>query len=219
MTRRKSRLPKYFSTVLVALVVTSVLDYRENGALTWPRELLLSAAESSTAFAGALQELAGNEPAAPAAIITSAELSTQDAFADTQQLSGLVFKITDGDTFKLRVDGRQEKIIRLHGIDAPERDQPHGSDATAALSARIASRQVTVRVEDTDNYGRLVGTVFVDDENINLTMVSEGHAWWYEYYAKTNRELEVAQTQARLARRGLWSDRSAVAPWDWRRAH
>lgn len=219
MTSRKSRLPKYFRTVLIALAVTSVLDYRENGELTWPRALLLSAAESSTGFAHALQALAGNEPAAPAAIITSAELSTQNAFADPQQLSGIVFKITDGDTFKLRVDGREEEIIRLHGIDAPERDQPHGSDATAALSDWIASRQVTVQVEDTDNYGRLVGTVFVDDENINLAMVSAGHAWWYEYYAKTNHELETAQGQARSARRGLWSDRSAVAPWDWRRAH
>lgn len=71
-------------------------------------------------------------------------------------------------------------------------------------------------VSDVDNYGRLVGTVFVGDRNINLAMVEQGHAWWYEKYARKAFELELAEQQARAARLGLWANGSAVAPWEWR---
>jgi endonuclease YncB( thermonuclease family) len=74
-----------------------------------------------------------------------------------------------------------------------------------------------VAVEDVDIYGRLVGTVFVNDSNINLAMVEQGHAWWYEQYARDAFELELAEQQARAARRGLWASGTAVEPWEWRR--
>ncbi len=40
-----------------------------------------------------------------------------------------VDRVSDGDTIVLMYRTR----IRLHGIDAPERDQPYGDMATAAL--------------------------------------------------------------------------------------
>ena len=43
-----------------------------------------------------------------------------------------------------------------------------------------------------------MGTVYQDGENINLTMVSEGHGWWYRQYAKSAGELEDAEKAARL---------------------
>ena len=44
-----------------------------------------------------------------------------------------VDRVTDGDTIVL-MDRRR---IRLHGIDAPEQDQPYGSVATAALKYMV----------------------------------------------------------------------------------
>ena len=41
-----------------------------------------------------------------------------------------VDRVTDGDTIVLMDRTR----VRLHGIDAPERDQPYGPIATAALA-------------------------------------------------------------------------------------
>ena len=63
-----------------------------------------------------------------------------------------VDRITDGDTIVLRGSTR----VRLHGIDTPERDQPYGSEATAALENMVETSVYIVEV-DTDRYGRMVG--------------------------------------------------------------
>jgi endonuclease YncB( thermonuclease family) len=143
--------------------------------------------------------------------------SQPDPFLNAAMLEGRVTRVSDGDTFTLRYYGVQNETIRLHGIDAPERDQPHGAEAGAALARMVADRDVRVRVEDTDIYGRIVGTVFLDDENINLRMVREGHAWWYEFYARNDADLREAHANARAARRGLWAGNNPMAPWDYRR--
>ncbi len=48
-------------------------------------------------------------------------------------------------------------------------------------------------------------------------MVGQGMAWWYRQYAPTDRELARLEADARLTGRGLWAQRGAVAPWDWRK--
>ena len=63
-----------------------------------------------------------------------------------------VDRVTDGDTIVLMDRTR----VRLHGIDAPERDQRHGPTATAALASMVAGSVYLAEVDE-DRYGRLVG--------------------------------------------------------------
>ena len=63
--------------------------------------------------------------------------------------------MTDGDTIVLMDRTR----VRLHGIDAPERDQPYGPIATAALEYMVARSIYLVEVDE-DRYGRLVGQLY-----------------------------------------------------------
>lgn len=123
-------------------------------------------------------------------------------------------RVTDGDTVVLR-DGTR---VRLHGIDAPERNQPYGSQATAALKLMM-DRFVYFLETDTDRYGRVVGQLSHAGEgyDINASMVCAGYAWWYERYARLNSDLEDCQESAQMGRLGLWADDSPVAPWVWRR--
>lgn len=123
-------------------------------------------------------------------------------------------RVTDGDTVVLR-DGTR---IRLHGIDAPEKDQPYGSQATAALEY-MANQAVYVLEVDVDRYGRLVGQLYNADEgyDINASMVCAGFAWWYERYAKDSELLRTCQLNARGGSKGLWSDPGPIPPWEWRR--
>ena len=130
---------------------------------------------------------------------------------------GRVTKITDGDTVKILATDWNEYTIRLYGIDTPERDQVHGTAAGNALREKIFLRKVSVSINDKDDYGRYVGTIYHDDRNINLEMVQEGHAWWYEYYAQGERHLRDAQASARENGIGLWAYQSPVPPWEWRR--
>ena len=59
--------------------------------------------------------------------------------------------------------------------------------------------------------------------DVNLEQVKAGFAWWYEDYAKEQpladqQSYAAAQTDARGARRGLWTDSNPIPPWDFRRS-
>ncbi|MDC0507515.1 thermonuclease family protein [Luminiphilus sp.] len=123
-------------------------------------------------------------------------------------------RILDGDTVVTTEDIR----IRLWGIDTPERDQSYGSDATEALTEMLHDQQLYLETKDVDRYGRTVGVIYTaDGDEINLEMVCDGHAWWYERYAKRATDYEQCQEDAQKKKRGLWVDEEPIAPWEWRR--
>ena len=125
-----------------------------------------------------------------------------------------VDRVSDGDTIVLMDRTR----IRLHGIDAPERDQPYGDMATAALKYMVG-RSVYYVETDTDGYGRMVANPYhsKDGYDINASMVCAGYAWWYERYAPDSELLEGCQEEAQQAPKGLWADDEPMPPWEWRR--
>ena len=123
-------------------------------------------------------------------------------------------RISDGDTVVTIEDIR----IRLWGIDTPERDQSYGTDATQALTVMLHNQQLYLETKDVDRYGRTVGVIYTaDGGEVNLEMVCDGHAWWYERYAKRATDYKQCQEDAQENKRGLWAEEDAVAPWDWRR--
>ena len=125
-----------------------------------------------------------------------------------------VDRITDGDTIVLMDSTR----VRLHGTDTPERDQPYGSEATAALESMVEGSVYILEV-DTDRYGRMVGQLYHSTEgyDINASMVCAGHAWWYERYAPNSELLESCHKEAQSAPKGLWESDDPMPPWKWRR--
>lgn len=142
------------------------------------------------------------------------------AIADT--LRGSVIVVIDGDTvlFKpehYRAASRAFLKIRLADIDAPEQDQPHGDAATRALTDLVLQKQVEIDTVATDTYGRKVALLRVGALQVNQEMVRQGHAWAFTRYRRSP-ELDAAQREARLARRGLWAADEPVSPWAWRRA-
>ncbi|MDA7581870.1 thermonuclease family protein [Luminiphilus sp.] len=123
-------------------------------------------------------------------------------------------RVSDGDTVVTTEDTR----IRLWSIDTPERDQPHGADATAALTEMLRNEQLYLETKDVDRYGRTVGVIYTDGgDEINLEMVCDGHAWWYERYAKKATDYKQCQEDTQQNKHGLWAEEEPIAPWDWRR--
>ena len=125
-----------------------------------------------------------------------------------------VDRIVDGDTIVLMDRTR----IRLHGIDAPEKNQPYGSESTAALEKMVMQSVYLLEV-DVDRYGRVVGQLYhsKDGYDINASMVCAGYAWWYERYAPDSQILNDCQIEAQQAPKGLWEDKDPMPPWEWRR--
>lgn len=135
------------------------------------------------------------------------------AAADT--LSGMVVSVADGDTLTV-LDGSNSQIkVRLNGIDAPERGQPFGTKARDRLAELTAGKTVAVNGSKRDRYGRTLGRVEVEGQDVNRQMVLDGMAWHYKQYSDDQR-LADAEAAARAAKRGLWADAAPVPPWEWR---
>lgn len=131
-----------------------------------------------------------------------------------QQLHGRVVRVIDGDTVVVLVD-RQQVHVRLSQIDAPEHNQPWGNRSKQQLAALVARREVVVEDDGRDRYGRTIGEIFVDGQDINRAMVAAGMAWAYRQYLHDASLLGIERT-ARTEHRGLWADPAPVPPWEWR---
>lgn len=132
------------------------------------------------------------------------------------ETSGKVVYVTDGDTFHMLIDGEKVKV-RMAGIDAPETSQPYGLEAKEHLMSMIKENEVSIIVDETDRYGRLVAYVYLDGKDINREMILSGYAWWYEKYAPNKVDYQAAQVEAKAKRKGLWAQPKPIAPWNWRR--
>lgn len=122
-----------------------------------------------------------------------------------------VVTVIDGDTFD--IGGAR---VRLHAIDAPERDQtcedPSGAvwacgdwvrrETRALFEGRIASCQQ----RDMDRYGRIVATCRIDGIDMGGTLVSSGLAFAYRRYGM---DYDLAEKGAAVAGRGLHATKVA----------
>jgi len=75
-------------------------------------------------------------------------------------------------------------VIRVAGIDAPEREQQFGQQSAANLSRAALNKPVTGEYHKQDRYGRLVGKVMIDGTDIDLMQISAGLAWQYKAYVQ-----------------------------------
>lgn len=134
-----------------------------------------------------------------------------------QTLAGRVVGVSDGDTITVLTAEKRRVKVRLHGIDCPESHQAFGAKAKQFASAIAFGKDASLRVTDTDRYGRTVAVVTIGGKVVNHELVRAGLAWWYRQYAPGDRTLERLENEARRAKRGLWADKSPTPPWEFRR--
>ncbi len=152
-------------------------------------------------------------------VLAAACLLPAATSADELDFSGTVGRIFDGDSFLVRPAKGRDVDVRLQDIDAPEKSQPYGNTARAALVKLIADRQVFVDVIETDRYGRKVVRVYREPDRLDVAkaMVRDGHVWVYRRTIHDRSFIEL-EDAARASRRGLWAlppdDR--LPPWQYR---
>lgn len=155
-------------------------------------------------------------PAVLVLALGCSQRSPAAADPDSLRVAGTVTRVADGDSFDMKLPAGIV-AVRLHAIDAPERGQPYGQNAYAALNSRIAGRTIEIQVVERDQYGRQVAVAYVDGRNLNAELVASGHAWVYRQYV-TDPQLCHLEAQARTRKVGIWALPAVdqVAPWDWR---
>ena len=149
--------------------------------------------------------------------LATCELTRPPLEGDEGVFYGPFVRAIDGDTFEARVQGVYMDF-RLAEADAPESDQPYGSQAYDALFSLLRGKSLVLVPIDTDRYGRTVVFVWAANVCVNKELVRRGAAWFYDEYSSSN-ALHNVEEDARDAKRGLWALPASkrVEPWIWRK--
>ena len=109
-------------------------------------------------------------------------------------------RVVDGDTIDVTIDLGfdlyKKERVRVAGVDTPEKrtrnleEKALGLDATQWLKEKLEGAidgddELTIRTElkgGVGKYGRLLGWLYVGDEEVSLNeqMITEGYAWDYD---------------------------------------
>lgn len=87
-------------------------------------------------------------------------------------IPGEEIKVPDGDTSTIVDSANRKHRVRFLGIDAPEKNQASGQACGRSLSDKIYGETVKVEYDKKDRYGRILGTVYLGDRNVNLEQVT-----------------------------------------------
>ena len=110
--------------------------------------------------------------------------------------------------------------IRLYGIDAPEHRQPAQKDGRwynqgkwvkGELIQAVGGKYVRVDVQGYDKFGRTLGIVFCDGNDICEWMVRSGLA-----IVAYSDKYKVQEQHARQNRLGIWGNQVSYDPKHWR---
>ena len=140
-----------------------------------------------------------------------------------------VSRIIDGDTIQVK-KGAIKLTVRLVGIDAPEVShkknepgQPFSQQSTKYLAKIALNRSADVKSYGADRYGRVLGEIFVDGNNVNLEMLKAGLAEVYRGTPAPGQDVGPywkAEEEARKAGRGMWVQGDKyVSPREWRKTN
>ena len=124
-----------------------------------------------------------------------------------------IIKVVDGDTIDadidLGFDISLSKRIRLAAVDTPEsrtsdaNEKKYGLESKEWLKHKVESaKNILIKTElpdSTEKYGRIIGHLFVNDQesSLNDQMITEGYAWEYSGGTKKKNfaELDVKRTR------------------------
>ena len=154
---------------------------------------------------------------AKGAVARKAALTKPTVTVETGSLVRLD-KPIDGDTLLVRI-GEDTATLRIVGIKAFNPDllrDPFAGWGKEAMSTinRLSDGKplrVLANVPAKDKAGRILATLYVDDEDLGLELVRQGLAMVYTAFPFPEMQSYLrAQATARGERKGLWGDPAAV---------
>jgi len=147
------------------------------------------------------------------------------------ELKGKVLKIFDGESFLLQDKQKQKHRVKVLGIAAPIEGQPNYLKSKIFLRHLIQNRNVVVEWFKTqgdclrggknpNNPCQFLGKVFLDQEDISLQILLRGWAWHdprtlSEQTTPDRTRYIENEDKARKKKRGLWSTKNPVPPWQY----
>lgn len=150
--------------------------------------------------------------------LAASTLATAAPAVTQRAVQGTVTRVVGGDTLWLTPESGPAIEVRVRDIDAPEPCQPGGAESRQALEELVLGKAVTLRPSGRDQRGRATGVLMLDDVNVGIRQVEEGHAW----SVRTRWDEGPLVKQERMARalsRGLHAAPGAQMPRHFRVTH
>lgn len=162
-------------------------------------------------------------------IPSSASTVSAEAGSGAREYSYQVVRVQDGDTF-IATDGNIKFRVRIAAMDAPESKQAYGKVATYQLGKLLETNKVRIEPVGAgyDQFGRILGKVYVGETDVGLKMVELGLASYYrpkckdypeskKKYNYDPREYIQAELAARHSKLAMWGAKDAILPCQFRR--
>ena len=120
------------------------------------------------------------------AVVVVAVQNPPEDDSDQYRFSGIISKITDGDTLDFRIMNGENITSRLSLVDTPERGEPGYEEAANFVESFCPVGSDAVFVQDSwqkvDKYDRSLGLVYCSDMLLNEILLSSGHAEIFKIY-------------------------------------
>jgi len=147
-------------------------------------------------------------------IVLSLLLAVVFSFYLEQKVKIQLVECIDGDTAWFMINGKKEKV-RFLGIDTPESTNyieeygKEASDYTCNLLTNAESiyLEYDINSDRYDKYDRVLGYIFVDNNNLSELLLSNGYAKVYYIYGDYKYLDDLCKTQeyAYSNRLGIWN--------------
>ena len=166
-------------------------------------------------------------------------------FTDKKEISGLIVKVTDGDTYRLRhlsswfSDGsytgklsEHTIAVRIAAVDTPETakfgnaGQKFGKEATDFARNKLLNKKIKVKLLSKDQYDRVIGFVEYSDglfsKDISEELVKNGLATIYrqrggEYGKDGIDKWNKLESIAKNKKIGIWSQKNPELPSEFKK--
>lgn len=112
-----------------------------------------------------------------------------------------VVEVVDGDTFFIA----NRQPIRLYGLDTPELTNCYGQEAKGQLTKLITGKSVELRDILTDDFGRILATVYLNGKLLNEDLIKNGFALYAGQGNTATKTLKDAGEFARNNHVGIFS--------------
>lgn len=138
--------------------------------------------------------------------------------ASARSLYGTVKEVKSAELLTVEHDAGSY-VVRLYGVDTPD-SGPLAAEAKRLVESLVRDRQIRVRVMAKNDKDEMVSQLLVDGVDIGIELLEAGLALrvpnvHYKPHAKGQPDgLVAAETEARLANRGLWLQPATSAAGD-----
>lgn len=121
-----------------------------------------------------------------------------------------VIDVIDGSTVVVETQSKTKFVVKCQAITVPQNAEPYADYSRQKLSNVVLRKIVTVEYTGRDEYGHLLGTLFLNEEDVCLDQIAVGLAR-FDPQAPNNlktsrRELYASREQhARNSGTGVWT--------------